>query len=128
MTAQAESTIQTVYKHWLSAATSMLACQWQLFEAQYQAGLKLIAATLGPPSGTTKQVPAAAPASPPAGVVIEDEVRRLERLAAQRISHGLPPPREVYQSPYRDRINWEPFPQWARPTDPEAFEGCSHEG
>jgi len=126
MTALPESGIQTVYKHWLSAATTLLACQWQLFEAQYQAGLKVIEATLGPSGGRTDPAPVAVkPVVKPSS---EDEGRKLERQAAERISQGLAPPREVYRSPYRERINWEQFPQWARPSDPELFEGSGHEG
>jgi hypothetical protein len=128
MTALPESAIHTVYKHWLSAATSLLACQWQLFEAQYQAGLKIMEAALGAPSGRAEHVPVPAGPNPVVAPAIDGEVQRLERLAAERISHGLAPPREVYQAPYRDRINWEQFPQWARPSDPEAFDGSSHEG
>jgi hypothetical protein len=127
MTAPPESGIQTVYKHWLSAAKTMLACQWQLFDAQYQAGLKIIEA-LDSSGGRADPGPVAAGRSPAVKPTSEDEVRKLERRAAERISQGLAPPREVYQSPYRDRINWEQFPQWARPTDPEVFEGSSHEG
>jgi hypothetical protein len=52
----------------------------------------------------------------------------LAERALARAKKGLAPPREVYQSPCRDRINWAEFPAWARPCDPELFEGCSHEG
>jgi len=33
--------------------------------------------------------------------------------------------RRLYQAPYRERVPWELFPNWARPTDP--VEG-GHEG
>jgi hypothetical protein len=33
--------------------------------------------------------------------------------------------RRLYQAPYRDRVPWELFPNWARPNDP--VEG-GHEG
>ncbi|HMF18425.1 MAG TPA: hypothetical protein VKE98_14540 [Gemmataceae bacterium] len=58
----------------------------------------------------------------------EEKLANLEKLAAERLRKGLPPPREIYELPYRDRINWGAFPGWARPTDPELFEECSHEG
>jgi len=41
---------------------------------------------------------------------------------------GLAPPPEIYQVPYRNQIDWSKFPEWARPSDPDLFEGCSHEG
>src|SRR5262245_58090593 len=109
-----ETGIQLACKHWLSAAETLLACQWKLFEAQYQAGLKVMEAALGPG-------PAAGPTSPP-------DVEKLERLAAERVSQGLTPPREIYQAPICSRIDWSRFPAWARPSDPEMFEGCGHEG
>jgi hypothetical protein len=56
------------------------------------------------------------------------ELEKLKRLAAERISQGLAPPREIYQVPYRSHIDWTTFPDWARPSDPEMYEGCSHEG
>jgi hypothetical protein len=41
---------------------------------------------------------------------------------------GLAPPREVYEVQNRGRIDWTTAPDWARPADPELFEGCGHEG
>jgi hypothetical protein len=63
-----------------------------------------------------------------AGAGTQEEVRRLQRLAAERLSRGLAPPPEIYKVPYRERLDWSGFPEWARPSDPELFQGCSHEG
>ncbi len=52
----------------------------------------------------------------------------LAQLAANRMRQGFPPPAEIYQVQYRSCINWLEFPDWARPVDPEAFDGCCHEG
>jgi hypothetical protein len=49
-------------------------------------------------------------------------------LALERTKKGLAPPREVYLAPYRNQIDWTAFPDWAKPNDPDMFEGCSHEG
>jgi hypothetical protein len=49
-------------------------------------------------------------------------------LAVKRMNRGLAPPREIYQSPLRNQIDWSKFPDWARPSDPELFEGSAHEG
>ena len=57
-----------------------------------------------------------------------DEFRKLERQAAERVRRGLAPPREIYETLYRNRIDWSRFPEWARPSDPELFQGCGHEG
>jgi hypothetical protein len=52
----------------------------------------------------------------------------LLRLAEKRVQHGLAPPSEVYRVENRRRIDWQEFPEWARPVDPQIFEGCCHEG
>jgi hypothetical protein len=121
MNALPELGIQTVYKHWLNAASTLLACQWKLAEVQYETGLKIMQNALRTSPGRAEHAPAPAPA--PA-----IEVKDLEQLAAERVSQGLAPPKEVYQVPYRSQIDWEKFPLWARPSDPEVFEGSCHEG
>jgi hypothetical protein len=52
----------------------------------------------------------------------------LLKLAVRRIRQGLAPPPEIYRIEYRRRIDWLRFPGWARPVDPELFDGCCHEG
>jgi hypothetical protein len=67
---------------------------------------------------------ASAPPSAPEPGQAQDLIRR----ATERMRQGLAPPREVYQAPYRNLIDWSRFPDWARPSDPEMFEGSGHEG
>jgi hypothetical protein len=52
----------------------------------------------------------------------------LEERARQRTQQGLAPPREIYDIRNRDRVDWSTLPEWARPSDPDLFEGCVHEG
>ena len=52
----------------------------------------------------------------------------LIELAEQRIGRGLAPPPEIYRVEFRRRVDWLKFPGWARPVDPQVFEGCCHEG
>jgi hypothetical protein len=52
----------------------------------------------------------------------------LVEAATARLDQGLSPPRELYLVQNRDRIPWSQFPGWARPSDPELFDGCCHEG
>lgn len=52
---------------------------------------------------------------------LAEEVRR-------RLSRGLAPPREAYLVHNRRMIDWSQAPEWARPIDPELFDGCGHEG
>jgi hypothetical protein len=111
-------------RSWWQIATSLLGCQWKLVASQYQTGLKLTEAVL--------RLPVSKEASSGDGTETTsqsiDEFRRLECRAAERIRQGLAPPKEIYETPNRDRIDWSRFPEWARPSDPELFQGCGHEG
>jgi hypothetical protein len=51
----------------------------------------------------------------------------LKTLAMQRMQSGFAPPREIYDAQNRGQIDWSSVPDWARPIDPEMFEG-GHEG
>ncbi len=44
------------------------------------------------------------------------------------VKRGFAPPAEIYRVEHRRNIDWANFPSWARPVDPEVFEGCCHEG
>lgn len=52
----------------------------------------------------------------------------LLELTTARTRQGFAPPPEVYRVENRSRIDWSQLPDWARPVDPECFEGCCHEG
>jgi len=52
----------------------------------------------------------------------QDYQEALRECRQGRFSDAL---RRLYQSPYRERVPWELFPNWARPNDP--VEGA-HEG
>ncbi len=123
-----------LYQGWSRTLTSMAWDQWRLLTSQYQAGIGALdnmLAALGGKGAASAEVPASAdpqPAirTPPAEAPAPAEA--LERVALLCVSKGLPPPREVYQVQNRDRINWSLFPEWARPSDPELFGECPHEG
>ena len=59
---------------------------------------------------------------------VDVSVDVLIQLAEQRMSHGFAPPPEIYRIEYRRRIDWLQFPGWARPVDPQVFDGCCHQG
>jgi hypothetical protein len=44
------------------------------------------------------------------------------------VDQGFAPPAEIYRVEHRRLVDWATFPSWARPQDPDAFEGCCHEG
>jgi hypothetical protein len=56
------------------------------------------------------------------------DFQKLEALALDRVQKGLAPPNEIYRQPCPNRIDWGKYPAWARPIDPEVFEGAGHEG
>ena len=101
--------LKAVPECWSRAITSLMWHQWRLLDAQYGAGIDLLGAVAG------------SPAAPSA-------LETLEQYSLERTRKGLAPPREVYNAQNRGRIDWSRFPEWARPTDPEVFEGCAHEG
>jgi hypothetical protein len=114
------SSVQEASRCWMRAVAGVVTSQWELLAAQWQAGLKVMAAALGVPGGVPD-------AGRPPGAGPRAEPQDLERRALERVGQGLPPPPEAYASPARERIDWSRFPIWARPSDPELFVG-SHEG
>jgi hypothetical protein len=50
------------------------------------------------------------------------------RSVPARTRRGLAPPREIYDVRDRDRVAQSTLPEGARPSDPDLFEGCAHEG
>jgi len=95
---------------WSRTVTSMLWGQWVMLDTGFQA-TQMVLARAAPVAG--------------AGA---NGIEQLVALALERAKNGLAPPREVYLAPCRDRIDWAAFPAWARPSDPEVFDGCAHEG
>jgi hypothetical protein len=120
MSHQPRAPTQTAYD-WSHMVKNLLGCQWQILDAQYQISMEIMESVMNSPPGlSVEQEEARAKGA--------EKLANLEQLAADRLRKGLPPPREIYELPYRDRINWANYPAWARPTDPELFEDCSHEG
>lgn len=130
----------TAFEHWSRTMFDMLAWQWQMLETNCQAGLTLMESVLTFPGNQGveggeegKSMPEIVmlpiPENPSAMKIGDPErVRVLERSARDLANQGLMPPKEIYASPYRDRIDWLLFPAWARPSDPELFQDCGHEG
>ena len=107
---------QCVNRYWSRVTTGLLRGQWALVDAGFRTADRLLEAGAEPPFPTGAAGPAA------------EGVDTLVRRALERVGKGLPPPRELYDVKYRDQIDWLRFPAWARPSDPEAFTGCGHEG
>jgi hypothetical protein len=109
---------------WWQMVTSLLGCPLKLYAGQYQVGLRLMEGAFGIPA-TTHTGPAEWREAASHG---RDVFRTLERQASERMRQGLAPPTEIYETPYRGQIDWSKFPEWARPSDPELFQDCGHEG
>jgi hypothetical protein len=114
----------SAYRWWSKAAADALDWQFRFVEAQYQAAVKFLQAALPVPAikdmKTEQRGGAAAPT--------KDDLAEIERLALERVRHGQPVPPALYDVTYRDRVDWFRFPEWARPSDPELFQDCTHEG
>jgi hypothetical protein len=96
--------------------------QWHLLDRQCRAGIRLMDAVLGAAAGkvATPERADRTAAAQAAG--------SLEERARARTRRGLAPPREIYDVRNRGRVDWSTLPEWARPSDPDLFEGCVHEG
>src|SRR5262245_1063107 len=112
MTDVPESGIRARYRPWMQLMGNLVAYHWKLFEAQCEAGLRVVETALGTACARTERQACA------------DEFDRLERRALERVRRGLAPPAEIYAAHYRGRVDWSKFPDWARPSDPEMFEGA----
>jgi hypothetical protein len=105
----------SVYETWEQALTGLLRCQWSLLDAHYRMGMEMVN-TMG---GTAPRAP---------GGVCSETLEELERRGVELVAKGLPPPKALYEVQNRTRVDWSRFPEWARPIDPEVFEGSGHEG
>ncbi len=103
--------LEDLRQSWSHAVTSLLWSQWLMLEAGFQATQSILAT-----------------AAPAADNEVAEATAGLAARALARVKQGLAPPPELYLAPYRDRINWAEFPEWAKPSNPELYEGCAHEG
>jgi hypothetical protein len=104
------------YQSWVRAMADAVCNHWELANAQYHWGMTVLQALRSGPWGTA------------GGLAKPGDTASLEARAQERMRQGLPPPREIYDVQNRGRIDWTTVPDWARPVDPELFEGCGHEG
>jgi hypothetical protein len=109
---------------WSQTLTRILAWQLSLLETHYRVGFDVVEASLDLISGAKE--PAAPPNEPEAQA--RDDIEKLQAQALEQVQKGVAPPKEIYSVPYRNQIDWARFPSWARPIDPEIFEGAGHEG
>jgi hypothetical protein len=107
------SNLALLRQYWSGTLSGLVWGQWVLMDTGLRA------------TQTVLQAASAFPASSPER---PDPTEKLIHRARERMRLGLAPPREIYQAPYRDRIDWGEFPDWARPSDPDAFGGNPHEG
>jgi len=114
----------TVCQGWSGFVTSLLGYQWKLLDVQCEVGMTIVKSVLGlsPARGVGSPQDHKAEPQP------REKLPSLEQRASERLRQGLAPPRVIYEVPNRNRLNWSDFPDWARPNDPELFEGCGHEG
>jgi hypothetical protein len=112
--------IRCVNRSLSRVTTGLLRGQWAWVDTGFRTADQLLTAAPEPPAPAGV---AAVPAAEGPG-----ELGALVGRALDRARKGLPPPRELYDVKYRERIDWLRFPAWARPSDPEVYTGCGHEG
>src|SRR5689334_19946825 len=96
---------QTVCQCWSQALAGVLAWQWKMMEAQYRIGLKVVEAALRVPGEPVPAADKPPGKAPPAA----DRFESLEALACERARKGRALPSEIYDIPYRNRIDWSKF-------------------
>jgi hypothetical protein len=102
------------HQWWTRVLTSVIQEQWKVLDSQYLLGIRLLDVLRSRP-----EVQRQPDLSSPAGNV--------EQRARERLRKGFAPPREIYDVQNRQQFDWLAVPDWARPSDPELFEG-THEG
>ncbi len=103
---------------WTEQMTRAMFLPWQIYLGSWEQGVRNLAfsksSTLPEKKGTLP--------------LKHRTPKEVEKVARERIEKGYAPPAEIYLSPIREQIDWSNFPLWARPSDPELFEGSAHEG
>jgi hypothetical protein len=112
--------IHSVNRSLSRVTTGLLRGQWAWVDAGFRTADRLLGAAAEP-------LAAAAVVTRP-GAEGPGELGALVGRALERVRKGLPPPRELYDVKFREQVDWFRFPEWARPSDPEAYAGCGHEG
>jgi hypothetical protein len=113
-----------LFQWWSRTLAGVVRNHWELLDAQYQVGIGVLKAFRG---GSPVQEPEFEQVKEVTMPGTSDEKATLERRSLERLRQGLAPPREVYEVQNRGRFDWSSLPDWARPSDPELYEGA-HEG
>jgi hypothetical protein len=117
--------VRSLHSCWAEAVAEVLRSQWLVLDVSYRMSNTLWKATLPLLTASRLGDAAAGEASLPMTPTVTTQL--VER-ATERLAKGLAPPREIYDVQNRGRMDWLQVPEWARPGDPELFEGCVHEG
>jgi len=117
-----------IYQYWPETVKNILAYQWEFFGGPYRVGLTMMERALTLPLALVGQSGRSDEPGGEAAPTLAEKARGLEHQAAERVKQGFAPPKEIYEAPFRNLIDWGVFPEWARPTDPEQFDSCGHEG
>ena len=110
------------YRWWREAVAEIARFQWQVLQEQCGTSTRVLSNILG--TAAAERVSSIPAVVPPATARTQSVVEE----AIECLKNGLAPPREIYDIRNRQRVDWSQLPSWARPTDPEMFEGCAHEG
>lgn len=117
MAEQTFPSLKVLQHYWSRTLLSALQSQWIMLETSLLTARTVLRSAT---PARTRDVPVSRASNAGAQDLIG--------IAVQRMKNGLAPPREIYLAPFRNLIDWSSFPDWARPSDPEMYEGTSHEG
>ncbi len=109
------------FEAWSNTMIRMLYLPWTFYLRQCEMGYRRLASNMDFLQIRER-------GNPVPSTTTQKDKESLEKLARERVKEGLAPPPEIYLSPTREQIDWLQFPLWARPSDPELFEGSAHEG
>lgn len=95
-----------------------------LVDAQFELARKAFHATTATLTPVSKAARAPDKGKTPAG----DSGALMVDVIDRRVRAGFSPPAEAHLVQNRHKVDWSKYPTWARPADPDMFEGCGHEG
>jgi hypothetical protein len=113
-----------VFRWWSRTFAHVMRGQWELLDAQYRAGIRVLDTLQDLRAAEEPELQQSPEDLKPERL---DESKSLQCQTEERLQKGLAPPPAIYQAQNRNKIDWHLLPGWARPSDPELFEG-GHEG
>ena len=111
-------------RYWGQTLSALFRCYGVVLDAQLAIAQQTLQATADAVGAGTAVAASGEETHSKAG----DSVAAIAEAVERRVGAGLSPPPEAHLVPYRNKIDWSRYPDWARPADPDMFDGSGHEG